>query len=752
MGTVAAEVEAPKLIKQDENNEEDEISPIEQVRLTVPNTDDPTLPVWTFRMWVLGLLSCVLLSFLNQFFSYRREPLIITQITVQVATLPIGRFMAAVLPNTRFSLPGFGSRKFSLNPGPFNMKEHVLISIFANAGTAFGNGSAYAVGIVNIITVFYGRKISYFASWLLIITTQVLGYGWAGLLRKYVVEPAHMWWPSTLVQISLFRTLHEKEETNGDSSNGNKRPMTRSKFFVIALACSFCWYLMPGYFFQTLQSISWVCWAFPKSVTAHQIGSGLSGLGIGAFTMDWATVASFLFSPLICPFFAIANVFAGYALIIYVVIPLSYWGFNVYNAKKFPIFSADLFTSQGQEYNITAIVNKNFELDKDQYAKQGSINLSTFFALTYGFGFATIASTLTHVGLFYGREIYNRYRASSDGKMDVHTRLMKKYKDIPAWWFYVLLVVTLVVSLVLCIFLKKEVQMPYWGLLFAAFLAFIFTLPISIITATTNQTPGLNIITEYIMGLIYPGKPIANVCFKTYGYMSMTQAISFLSDFKLGHYMKIPPRSMFLVQFLGTIIAGTVNLSVAWWLLHTVDNICHQDKDSNSPWTCPNDRVFFDASVIWGLVGPKRIFGPLGNYAALNWFFLGGIMGPFIVWLFHIAFPKQSWIPLINLPVLLGATAYMPPATALNYNSWILVGTIFNFFVFRYRKKWWQRYNYILSAALDAGVAFMAVLLYFTVGMQNRNVKWWGTNDPEHCDLASCPTAKGIAVDGCPIF
>lgn len=50
------------------------------------------------------------------------------------------------------------------------------------------------------------------------------------------------------------------------------------------------------------------------------------------------------------------------------------------------------------------------------------------------------------------------------------------------------------------------------------------------------------------MGTIYPGRPIANVCFKTYGYMSMTQAISFLSDFKLGHYMKIPPRSMFLVQ------------------------------------------------------------------------------------------------------------------------------------------------------------------------------------------------------------
>lgn len=82
--------------------------------------------------------------------------------------------MAAVLPMTKFRIPGFGSRAFSLNPGPFNMKEHVLISIFANAGSAFGNGSAYAVGVVTIIKAFYRRKISFLAGWLLIITTQVI--------------------------------------------------------------------------------------------------------------------------------------------------------------------------------------------------------------------------------------------------------------------------------------------------------------------------------------------------------------------------------------------------------------------------------------------------------------------------------------------------------------------------------------------------------------------------------------------------
>ncbi|KAL0356997.1 UNVERIFIED_CONTAM: Oligopeptide transporter 4 [Sesamum calycinum] len=663
-------------------SDEDE-SPIEEVRLTVTNTDDPTLPVWTFRMWFLGLLSCALLSFLNQFFAYRTEPLVITQITVQVATLP----------------------------------EHVLISIFANAGSAFGNGSAYAVGIVTIVKAFYRRNISFLAGWLLIITTQVLGYGWAGLLRKYVIEPAHMWWPGTLVQVSLFRALHEKD---------GKR-MSRAKFFLIALICSFTCH-------------STADWIRAKRPWPWSLDIRLDCCGI------------ILVQPLICPFFAIMNVFAGYALIIYLVIPIAYWGFDVYGARKFPIFSSHLFTAQGQKYNISAIVNDKFELDLKKYDEQGRIHLSMFFALTYGFGFATIAATLTHVGCFYGREIYARFRDSYKEKEDVHTRLMRRYKDIPSWWFYVLLGVTLAASLILCIFLNKQVQMPWWGLAFASVIAFIFTLPISIITATTNQTPGLNIITEYVMGIIYPGRPIANVCFKTYGYMSMSQAVSFLSDFKLGHYMKIPPRSMFIVQFLGTIIAGTVNIAVAWWLLTSITNICQDDLlPPDSPWTCPGDRVFFDASVIWGLVGPKRIFGTLGNYSSMNWFFLGGALGPVLVWLFHKAFPKQSWIPLINLPVLLGATGAMPPATPLNYNAWILIGTIFNFFVFRYQKSWWQRYNYILSAALDAGVAFMAVALYFSLGMENKGIDWWGTSG-EHCKLATCPTAKGIQVDGCPVY
>ena len=50
--------------------------------------------------------------------------------------------------------------------------------------------------------------------------------------------------------------------------------------------------------------------------------------------------------------------------------------------------------------------------------------------------------------------------------------------------------------------------------------------------------------------------------FKTWGYITMTQALQFTSDFKLGHYMKIPHRPMFWCQIVAMVVAGTVQLGV----------------------------------------------------------------------------------------------------------------------------------------------------------------------------------------------
>jgi OPT family oligopeptide transporter len=162
--------DAPSTSSPNKNleEEEEENSPIEQVALTVPVTDDSTQPVLTFRMWVLGTISCALLSFLNQFFWYRKEPLSITAISAQIAVIPLGRLMAAALPTHVF----FEGRKweFSLNPGPFNMKEHVLITIFANSGA----GTVYAIHVITAIRVFYKQHITFFVSLLVVLTTQVM--------------------------------------------------------------------------------------------------------------------------------------------------------------------------------------------------------------------------------------------------------------------------------------------------------------------------------------------------------------------------------------------------------------------------------------------------------------------------------------------------------------------------------------------------------------------------------------------------
>lgn len=222
-----------------------ENSPIEQVALTVPVGDDPSLPSFTFRTWILGTLACALLSFLNQFFGYRREPLSVTAISAQIAVVPAGHLMAAAVTRRVFMR---GTKwEFTLNPGKFNVKEHVLITIFASSGAA----SVYAIHFVSAVKVFYRKELTVLAALLVVITTQVLGFGWAGVFRRYLVEPATMWWPQNLVQVSLFRY---------------------ARIFTWSLAHSL-FYFMPLFFFpsQTLNIHCFFYFYFPTFLCLKNI-------------------------------------------------------------------------------------------------------------------------------------------------------------------------------------------------------------------------------------------------------------------------------------------------------------------------------------------------------------------------------------------------------------------------------------------------------------------------------------------------
>ncbi|KAF9111126.1 hypothetical protein BGX27_005361 [Mortierella sp. AM989] len=703
---------------------EEDNSPIEEVRVTIPNTDDPSIPCNTFRMWVLGVLFTAVISFVNQFFYLRQTQISIGYPIVALISLPIGHFMAKVLPTREWKIPTwkirnreFGEWEFTLNPGPFSLKEHVLIGTMVACNTS----TAYAVDIVILQNVFYDDKQPFIAGLLLVWTTQVIGFSMAGVLRRFLVRPAHMVFPQTLVTATLFRSLH--------STHGQDDPnrMSRTYYFMWVTLGSFIWYWFPGLIFPTVGMISWICWLAPNNISLAQM-TGSSGMGIGTITLDWSA-ASYYVGPLVTPYFAQFNILIGFILVAYVMVPWAYYT-NLWNSKNYPILSAHLFQENGSYYNINRVMTDHV-LDEAKYLAYGPVRMDSFFALTYGVGFAGLTATVIHVILYHGKEMIERWKSARAENEDIHSRLMRAYPEVPEWWYAILFVITLALSFVTCCVWNF---MPWWAVILALAIAAFFVLPVGIVMAVTNQAPGLNIVTEYVIGYILPGHAIANVTFKTYGYITNIQALTFCSDLKLGHYMKIPPRIMFFAQLLSTLISGLVNLATATWLTNTRDDIC---TPAGYPFTCRSTNTFYSASIIWGAIGPARVFGGKDGaiYGNVQWGFLVGAVLPFPFWFLAKKFPHISWFKYVHWPVLLAATSNMPPALPYFYTNGLFIGFIFMFLIRRYRYDWWARYNYLTSAALDSGVAISGLLIFFCIqSWEGKFPTWWGNPDDDAID------------------
>ncbi|KAF9115889.1 hypothetical protein BGW39_002942, partial [Mortierella sp. 14UC] len=182
-----------------------ENSRIEAVRLVVPLTDDVSLVALTFRFWVLSTSFSILGSVIQQYYLFRAASGTFSIYFVNLASYAAGTAMARLLPTTHWTLAG---RTFSLNPGPFNIKEHALIGIAVSTAST----SAYAIEILAAMDLFLHHHINAFGAIVLIITTQCLGYGMAGSLRRYLVYPAEMvWWPN-LVQVVFYNAMHNTHE------------------------------------------------------------------------------------------------------------------------------------------------------------------------------------------------------------------------------------------------------------------------------------------------------------------------------------------------------------------------------------------------------------------------------------------------------------------------------------------------------------------------------------------------------------
>jgi len=269
--------------------------------------------------------------------------------------------------------------------------------------------------------------------------------------------------------------------------------------------------------------------------------------------------------------------------------------------------------------------------------------------------------------------------------------------------------------------------MAWYSLVLSLVIAAVWTIPIGIIQAFTNIQLGLNVFTEFIIGYLQPGHPIAMMMFKTFGYIVMTQALYFCQDLKLGHYMHVPQRSLFSAQLVATVWSCLCQLATVEWAMGAIKGICTSAATGN--FSCAYIKTFYNASVIWGAIGPKHLFSGDSVYKGLQYFWLIGFLTPFIVYGLARMFPKMTFIRRISLPIIFACLGYVPPYSAMNILSWVLVGYVFNKFIRDRYRGWWMQYNYITSAAWDIGLALMNILLFFCVLLPGAEMPaWWGVN------------------------
>ncbi|KAJ9155207.1 Sexual differentiation process protein isp4 [Pleurostoma richardsiae] len=709
-------------------------SPYPEVRASVRNYD-VDLPANTIRAWAIGLLLCTIGSGVNMLFSLRQPNVTVTTYVVQLVAYPIGLGWDLIFPDRVFNL--FGLR-FNFKPGPFNFKEHVLIVVMSNA--AYGGGALYATDVIIAQEKFYGQSFGWAWQILFGITTLCTGYGLAGLARRFLVWPASMIWPSDLVNAALFYTLHDHSGSDPHKTNGWR--IGRYKWFLIVFSGAFVWYWFPGWLFQGLSIFTWICWIFPSNILVNQLFGGNSGYGLIPISFDWTVISGYIGSPLIPPFHAIANIIAGIVLFfVFVSMGIHYSG--MWYADYLPVQSSHAFDNTGHIYNVTAILDDKFQFSEEKYMAYSPLYLPTQFALAYGLAFAAVAAVIVHVALYHGREIWVQFRMARHQEDDIHMRLMKKYRDADDWLYGALFVTMLALSFV--VVCAWPTGFPWWAFVVCMLIPIVWTIPIGIVQAITNYQLGLNVLTEYIVGYMLPGHPLAMMMFKNYGYLCTSQALYFAQDLKLGHYMKVPPRTMFWAQLAASVWSAIVQIAVMNWALGAIPQVCADDQPNM--YTCANAKVFYTASVIWGAIGPARMFSGSALYSSLQWFWLVGALSPVVTWYFARRRPKSLW-RYINMPLIFGGSGWLPPATVYIYFCWGVVGTVFNFFVKRRWTGWWLHYNYITSAALDSGLIVSTIVIFFGLYMTSASPpQWFGNvNALATLDMAGAAIKKTVAT------
>lgn len=579
------------------------------------------------------------------------------------------------------------------------MKEHVVIVLMSSVSI----GYAYSTDALLALKAkpLYNIDLGWGFQILFTLCSQLIGISLAGMFRRFLIWPAAMIWPGQFSATALFYALHDGKTTDPAKTNGWK--ISPYRWFVYLAIASFVWYWVPGVLWQGLSVFAWVTWIKPNNVIVNQLFGGFQGLSLIPITFDWTYVSGYLGDPILAPTFAHINTLIG--LMVFVIITtigISYSG-SIYS-DYLPINTSSTYDNTQASYNVTKILTPSFTFDLEKYKNYSPMFLAPTFALNYGLSFAALTASIVHTFLFNGKEIWYRYKAAKNQEPDVHMKMMSKYEEAPDWWYGVLFVISIAMGLATA--LGFDSQLPWWAFFVSNIIGLVFIIPTCMILATTNIMLSLNVLSPFLAGFMIPGKPIGVMIFKVFSTITLGQAQTYCADLKLAHYMKIPPKTVFSCQIVASIWAVFVQIAVMNWTLANIDNVCTTTQSAH--FTCPNGKTFFSSSIVWGVIGPQRMFGKGSIYEKFQVYWAIGAILPVVFYVLTRLRPRSS-LRLLNAPIMLGAMAWLPPATPLSFFTWAFCGIAFNWYIRRRFAGWWHSYNYLTAAALDSGLVISTI-------------------------------------------
>ncbi|CAA7268243.1 unnamed protein product [Cyclocybe aegerita] len=662
--------------------------------------DDPTLPIWTFRMWFLSLgLSCFG-AVLGQIFYFRPQTVSVSQLFLQIISYIMGKALEEIIPgpreNARVSTPDTWFWRF-MNPGPFNIKEHVAITIMASTAS----DSALAISIFAAQDLYYNVRPNAAVGIFTLIGSQLLGYGTAGIMRSFLVYPTFAVYPQLMPTVQLFDALHRGQEAIMQKK--------RLKFFWVLFVAIFVWeWFPPRPSSPTLTGISIFCLANQDSAWFTRIFGGAAGNeGLGAFALclDWAYVGAGggSIGSLFTPLSTLMSLYAGCAVCM--IAFCACYAMNVWHAQNFPFLTQLLYSQNGTEYDQLSILNPDFTLNEEKLAVQG---LPWYAASQLLFKISRtmyIGAAVTHFFVWHFRTVYKivrNYRTNDCD--DAHYRKMKVYKELSNWWYLAILVATMAMAIATSY--AANSGLPWWGLIVAVFFAWMFVPIIGTLYATVGYAPSIENMVQMLGGALIPGKPVANMYFTMYGYNPVVQALSLLRDLKLGQYTKLPPRTTFAVQTVGTIIGGLLNFVVMKTVINAQRTILRSVQGTNV-WSGQQVQSYNSAAIAWGALG-KPLYATGTRYGFVPYMLIAGLGFPIPFWLLHRMYPKVGF-NLVFTPILVAELGYLSVGINSSVFTAFLLAIFSQYYLRKYRATWFRKYNFLLSAALDGGTS----VIYF---------------------------------------